>query len=281
MSLERFLTSLEMEGGKESEGEFTLAAERARRLLAERVLDDQWNAWSCLIQGFHRLGALSLSLSLNRSEVALQACFDQPPSLGALLRDDRLLLGWLNLDWFGSPQWDESGSRIVVRLSGSVLKRYRLLSALGKHLTKALALAPIPVTLDGKPLKRGQLPNSSHYTLYRCRPTIQALKLQSNLGSLSPDRFKIYEWEEESPGPIREWAAVAYRSRNSWSHAVWVSEGVVIKEERNTLERPGLAVVASVESLGLNTDLSGFGVVHDEAYFRFVNRLKKQVLWML
>ena len=76
-------------------------------------------------------------------------------------------------------------------------------------------------------------------------------------------------------------AAVAFRSRASWSQVQWVSDGVVICEERNTLERPRLSVIAQVEALGLSTDLTGFKLVHDEAYHRFVNHLKKDVLWML
>lgn len=86
---------------------------------------------------------------------------------------------------------------------------------------------------------------------------------------------------EDDTGEPQGLSALAFRTRTSWSQATWVSQGVVIKQERNTLERPGLWLVASVDSLALDTDLSGFKVVHNEAYFRFVNRLKKEVLWMM
>jgi hypothetical protein len=60
-----------------------------------------------------------------------------------------------------------------------------------------------------------------------------------------------------------------------------VRHGAIISRERNTLERPGVEVVACVDATGLDTDLTGFSVRSDQAYLNFIAQLKKDVLWML
>lgn len=78
--------------------------------------------------------------------------------------------------------------------------------------------------------------------------------------------------------PIWACHAMCRRTHSSWSEAVFVGHGVVLTSERNVLDRPGLLAVISARDL--KVDLSGFGVVHDEAYLQTIRTLRERVLWM-
>ena len=273
LRLDDFLESLGS-SNPDSEGSFTIAADRARKLLSERALGDPWQAWLSLFQGFHIVGAGRIVLNVDRQRVQMRVeggHFE----LSELIRQDRFLLGWLNLDWFGRAAWHPDSSRFELKWKGSVWKRYRDSTNLRSLVRSALSYSPIPVELDDTPVNHKNLPKAGKYQLYRSAPDAK-LSFEAEMDRLPADRFRLTQLSESS-----HLAAVAFTSGKSWSQARWVHHGVLIKEERNTLERPGLCLIASVEALGLNTDLSGFQVVHDERYMEFTNRLKKEVLWML
>lgn len=274
-NLESYLASL---GAKktESTGVFTLAADRARELLKEKALHDPWQAWLCIFQGFQRLGARALKVQVDRSQVSILIGdgWTSLKTLRELTADERFLLGWLNLDWFGEATWEPQSKRFGLKWGGVVWKRYRAASVLRSLLKSTLCYSPLDIQLENRPLTLGAFPSAKNHTLF--------LSGQSRgLGIESPfeckDQAKTVLLEDGS----QQLAALAYRSTKSWSQARWIHDGVLIKEERNTLERPGLFVVACVEALGLNTDLSGFNIIHDDKYLQFANRLKKEVLWML
>lgn len=267
-------------------GQFTVAAERARELMATRVLADEWTAWLCLAQGLICAGATALEVQIGRRAVVWRVQFEQPPALVDLYAQERFLLGWLNLGRFGSPYWSSADSTLSVELRGNAFARYRAGATLEAHLRKALAFAPVSVEVGRSGVVEGRAPGGCSLCLYPLpegRPGGFRL-LEPPLKDGAPERreFSLEALGPSWEGPLGDrLGAYAARSKASWSEVTWVHLGVVISQQRNTLERPGVAVVASVESLGLETDLSGFSVVTNEAYFRFINMLKRDVLWML
>lgn len=72
-------------------------------------------------------------------------------------------------------------------------------------------------------------------------------------------------------------AALA-RGEDSWSRLGFVHDGILLGEERNLLDRPG--VIGVVSTLGLTIDLSEFGVVHNQAFQRTMELLREQVRWL-
>lgn len=270
MSLEDYLSNLGA-GSAAEEGAFTVNAERAERLLREKVLAEPWHAWLSMTQGLLALGSRRLEIRPAGGRVEITADLENSVSLRELLSEERCLLGWLNLSRYGEAAWHTERSTLEVTLSGSAWKRYRTSATLFSQLRRALRFCSVDVVLDGKPLADEAFPRGRDYTLYG------SVSGGLRLGKGVAKQFRLMS---EDDGTER-FAAVAYRSEKSWSQACWVSRGAVIKEERNTLERPGLFLVGDVEALGLTTDISGFEPVHDSAYFDFVNRLKKDVLWML
>jgi hypothetical protein len=279
VSVEKYISSL---GGDSSDGEghFTLSAKRAQELLSEKVLTDTWQAWLCLMQGIYDSKAQGLDIQVQRRGVVIQAKFQTPMTLKELLAHERFLLAWLNLDWFGEAVWEENKQTLQVTWSGSILKRYRMASSLKGLLSSQLRFAACPTEINGKRKTRIESA-AKKFTLFSTNKDRSGPNSSLFLPNLYPlqSRYVHLDDGDEKQGP--HFSAIAYKTGKSWSQVRWISHGVIIKEERNTLERPGLFVAASVENLGLNTDLSGFSVIHDEAYFRFVNRLKKEVLWML
>ena len=286
MALEDYLQTLR--GGEFSDpGEFTMAADRARELLQTRVLTDQWSAWICLAQGFVALGARSLEVTISRQAVAMAAELPHPTPLVDLIRQDRFLLGWLNLGFFGSPHWSAAEGVLMVEWRGNAWARYRSAASMEGLLERDLAYAPIPVTVGGKALARRALPARQRLTLYPLPDDLPGgLRFEdSSGGQLGP--FERREFWLDGLGPRRpsaqpmRLAAFAGKTSVSWSQVNWVQHGAVISRERNTLERPGVEVVACVDSLGLETDLTGFSVVTNQAYLDFIKQLKTDVLWML
>jgi hypothetical protein len=269
-----------------------MAAERAKALLAGRALNDVWAAWLCLAQGFVALGATGLAVTLGQTSVIWKVDFSMPVDLDDLLRQERFLLGWLNLGWFGRPAWSAVDGMLTVEWRGNLWQRYRISSALRKYIERTLAYAPVPVTVGtqrdpGRSLLLGRksLPSNVPLCIYPlpgCRPG--GLDV-GPIGSGSHDKRRYFSLETLGPawtepaGP--RLAAYASKSTTSWSWVSWVHWGALVCQERNTLERPGVDVVASLEALGLETDLAGFSVVTNEQYYRFINQLKKDVLWML
>ncbi len=285
--IEDYLKSLG-EGAIESErGEFTISPERAKALLAGKALSDVWQAWLCLAQGFILSGAETLEVSSSRQGATWKIGYNEPKELGDLLRQDRFLLGWLNLGWFGTPFWNEGESLLTVPWQGHAWKRYRFCSEFPKVMESALRLAPIPVRVDSRSVVTEYLPTTDPMCLYPLpQGRTGGMRFEdAYTGTASfyeRRRFSLPETEPletESSGPLL--AAYAQRTKNSWSEVIWVSHGTVIATERNTLERPRVRVVASVQAVGLETDLSGLKVVNDEDYYRFVKAIKRDVLWML
>ncbi len=285
MALDEYLHSLR-EGEPSDPGQFTVAADRARELLATRVLADEWTAWSCLAQGLIQAGARRFEIELGRQAVVWRADFETPRPLVDLYAQERFLLGWLNLGRFGSPYWSAAESTLTVELRGNAFTRYRAGSALEAHLRKVLALAPIAVEMGRSEVVERRLPAGCSLCLYPLAQTMGGgLRFAEEPRERDASLCRVFslsslgaDWEGATGDSL---GAYASRSKASWSQVAWVHHGVVICQERNTLERPGVSVVASVEALGLTTDLSGFSVVNNEAYFRFITLLKRDVLWML
>ncbi len=287
MSMKEFLASLQGQSESE-EGVFTIAAERAEKLLSENVLKDVWQAWLCLLQGLLRSGSPYLAITVGSAQVAFDTGLGgSGVSASQLLGEDRLLLGWLNLRWFGRPQWDGESGVLKVALSGSAWRRYRLGRSLKSFLARHLCQHRIRVRLNGRVLPQGVLPQAPRYSFFEPSPEDRFALRFPAANELEPMTHARFFPLGERREVLQQWpsddcfAAVAYRNDSSWSQVYWVQDGLIIQEERNTLERPGLSVLASVSSLGLSTDLSGFEVVLDEGYHEFVNQLKKDVLWML
>lgn len=282
-SLDDYLKTLR-EGELSDPGEFTIAAERAKALLAGRALSDVWLAWLCLAQGFLALGTSFLEVAVTRTAVVWRTSLKNP--LVDLLRHERFLLGWLNLGWFGSPHWTPGDGTLSVEWRGNAWHRYRLAASMEGYLQRSLPYAPVPVTVGKSSVLKRHLPTGCPLCLYPLAEGRPGGFDFDDDGADTRGFFERRHFSLESLGP--EWtgppgprlAAFASKSKVSWSQVVWVSHGAIISQERNTLERPGVSVVACVEALGLETDLAGFSVVNNQAYFRFVTRLKKDVLWM-
>ncbi len=304
MNLDSFLQSFR-EGYSGEEGGFTLAADRAKRLLAERNLADVWTAWLCLAQGLLKI-APDHRIIINNTLVEWRVNTNRSLTLAELLEDERALLGWLNLDWFGQPSWSEQ--TFSLKWKGGYWRRSRCVRNLSEMLKRALSYPRGSVAFQVGGFARvawsqepEELPPRVPLCLFPCSADAEGALAFVSPGTLTSRFCRVFDlgWPKEVasvtstiyqlnwPGgdkfdsPCLWVAAIAGKTRTSWSEVTWVHRGVVIKTERNTLERPGVLVVASVDALGLKTDLSGFSVVHDEAYFRFVNQLKRDVLWML
>lgn len=281
--LEAYLETLR-DGELSEPGQFTIAAERAKALLAGKALSDVWWAWLCVAQGFIAQGTSFLEITITRGAVIWRTSLSHP--LVELLRNERFLLGWLNLGWFGSPHWTATDGTLSVEWRGNAWNRYRLAASMETQLRQALVYASVPVTVGKSSVLKRHLPAGCSLCLYPLaegRPG--GFDFQDD-GAETKGFFERRRFTLESLGPDWEGppgsrlAAFASKSKVSWSQVVWVHHGIVISQERNTLERPGVSVVASVEALGLETDLTGFSVVNNNAYFRFVTKLKKDVLWM-
>lgn len=281
VSLDDFLEGLR-EGEVCDPGQFTIAPERAKALLAGKSLADVWSAWTCIAQGLVAQGAGAMEITITRRAVIWRA--DLRRNLIDLLRDERFLLGWLNLGWFGSPHWTSTDGTLSVEWRGNAWNRYRLSATMQSQLQQTLKYCPIPVKVgEARPVQT-HLPAGCPLCLYPLPPGqpggfefVDADMARQ--GGSERRRFLLPgQSQDKETGRL---AAFASKSRVSWSQVTWVHLGAVISEERNTLERPGVSVVASVEALELQTDLSGFSVVTNEAYFRFINQLKRDVLWML
>jgi hypothetical protein len=280
VSLESYLESLR-EGEFSDPGEFTIAAERARALLAGRALADPWAAWLCLAQGLIALGTDGLEIDITRRAVIWRTSLRLP--LEELLRHERFLLGWLNLGWFGSPHWSATEGTLCVEWRGHAWHRYRLAASMRSQLQRGLVYCPVPVKLGAINIVQTHLPVGCPLCLYPL-PEGRAggLRLADAAGGtpgfFERRRFLLLDQPETDP---RLLAAFASKTRASWSEVTWVHHGTVIAHERNFMDRPGVSVVASVEALELETDLSGFSVITNQAYFRFRDQLKQNVLWML
>lgn len=284
--IEDYLKSLGQGDAGAELGEFTIAAERAKALLGGKALSDVWQAWLCMAQGFIAQGARSLDLSCSRESAVWRVDLPDKMLLEDLLRDDRFLLGWLNLGWFGTPEWNEEESTLVVPWQGSAWKKYRFSATFPQTMKAALKFAAIPIQVGSQSIGFNYLPLAEPMCLYslpkgRAGGIAFADVYAENQGP-ERRRFALPGVESEDSGLSNEsLAAFAYRTKSTWSEVTWVSHGVVIGTERNTLERPTIRAVASVQALGLETDLSGFKVVNDERYYRFITALKRDVLWML
>lgn len=287
MALEDYLQSLGQNEAESERGEFTISAERAKALLAGKALSDVWMAWLCLAQGFIASGASSMEMDCTNRSVTWKIDFPEPLSLLDLLREDRFLLGWLNLGWFGTPHWDADQSTLTVPWQGHAWKRYRFASTFPQTMETALKYAPIPVRIGIHSIALRYLPSADPMCLYPLpdgRPGGMVFEdAHAETHSFFERRRFPLPGRDESDSNFAEpiLAAFARRTKSSWSEVTWVSQGVVIGTERNTLERPRIAVVASVEACGLETDLSGFQVVRNPPHHRFVIALKRDVLWML
>ncbi len=284
MSIDLYLASMRGAGESE-EGVFTLSEERARQLLAEKALADVWQSWLCLCQGMHRLGARSVAAEISKSKVSIQAGFPVAMDQATLLSDERMLLGWLTVGWFGTPYWVAETSRLEVQLEGSTWRRYRWASSLGRLLQAALAYSTLEVSVNGVAVRRERLPVGVNLSLFPAPAEQGFTFLDHGLDAKGIYERRVFPLQDNGSGSDevsqRTLAALASKEKASWSDITWVNDGVVIAQERNTLERPGIAAVASVNALGLETDLSGFKVVHDEPTMRFLRQLKRDVLWML
>lgn len=284
--IEDYLKSLGQGDDGAELGEFTISADRAKALLAGKALSDVWQAWLCMAQGFIAQGAQALELSCSRESAVWKVDLPEKTPLVDLLRNDRFLLGWLNLGWFGIPDWSMEDSTLTVPWHGSSWKRYRFSATFPQTMKAALKFAGIPVRVGSQSIGFDYLPVADPMCLYPLPETRTGGIAFEDVyaGNQRPERRRLalpgVELEESGLSNA-SLAAFAYRTKSTWSEVTWLSHGVVIGTERNTLERPRIHAVVSVQALELETDLSGFKVVNDERYNVFIKALKRDVLWML
>lgn len=285
MAIEDYLLSLG--AGTGEQGHFTILAERARELLAGKSLTDPWQAWLCLAQGFLNHDATALMVSSSTVEATWVVNLPQTTPLIKLLSDERFLLGWANLDWFGQPSWNEDASKLVVRLKGHLWARYRFSAVFSKMMVSSMAYANAFVKIGPTETDQRYLISLEPISLYPLPQNhsggITFANAQIGNSALQERRrFTLPDSDPDDPNMTGStFAAVVYKTKDSWSQVRWISHGVLISTERNTLERPGISVVASVQGLKLKTDLSGFAVINDDMYHQFIRKLKRDILWML
>lgn len=75
----------------------------------------------------------------------------------------------------------------------------------------------------------------------------------------------------------RGWAALG-ATGTSWSETTFVLDGVALEKESNLLDRPG--IVAVVSATGLNADLGGLHLIHDQAFRDRLQSLRAEVRWL-
>lgn len=180
---------------------------------------------------------------------------------------------------------------------------------------EACLYAAIPVVVQGKPVNRpyfglaagtlrspgildvGLLPGSAHVAeLYLTSPDGGAdllpgpaqgcvvRELRLHVAGLSDEEHLDLGPPGVLPGvlmggrPAVACHALLARTRRSWSDATFVLDGVILSSERNLMDRPGLQAVISAR--GLRTDLTEFALVHDDAFHRALEYLRRLALWM-
>jgi len=79
------------------------------------------------------------------------------------------------------------------------------------------------------------------------------------------------------PAILRGWGQLRSNGK-SWSETTFVVHGVSLESEPNLLDRPG--ITAYLTGTGLNTDLSGLQLVHDQLFRERIHFFRPEVRWL-
>lgn len=79
------------------------------------------------------------------------------------------------------------------------------------------------------------------------------------------------------PATLRGWGLLRSNGK-SWSETTFVVHGVSLESEPNLLDRPG--ITAYLTGTGLNTDLSGLQLVHDQLFRERIHFFRPEVRWL-
>ncbi|MGE0493679.1 MAG: hypothetical protein AB7S38_31005 [Vulcanimicrobiota bacterium] len=290
------------------EGVFTLNQERATELLSRLKLADPHAYLLKMVQAAVRGEASWIRITQEAQGLRLE---HDGPGNEAADRHFQVAVGaFTSLTQQTPSQLASPAARAwffqrPTRLFGLVGRRPEL-----ELLKTRCAYCPIPVWLDGKLVNRPLFGQRLAYekkgtrvdfakpsratpitfvTSPACGPSL--LPAPADYPNERRLHYTSLVSEEESDQPAAEWAGLSMNGRpmvachamlqrvwESWSDLTWVLDGVALTSERNVLDRPGLQAVVSAAEL--EVDLSEFGVVHNDAFYRLTNQLRQRVLWM-
>jgi hypothetical protein len=301
-------------------GTFTVDPARQRELLGRLGLTQSELGFLKWAQGAYRSGALELKLRADPGTLTLSFPLSQPPrqplwegdclALGLLSLSQDYQLDW---SWqFADQQvqgevrehrFDERSSRIPGgrlpdqegRLQLHVSKGNRSwwqrgwTAPIRKLLARRLTCMPMTVTWNGDFLNQNlHLSKKAEAFVYCGSAEVGDLWL--GLGSSAAQRrirCGDLEGEQALEAATRReigeklgymgWAALG-ASGSSWSETTFVLDGVALDKESNLLDRPG--IVAVVSAAGLNTDLGGLQLIHDQAFRERLQGLRSEVRWL-
>lgn len=91
------------------------------------------------------------------------------------------------------------------------------------------------------------------------------------------EKAEAGSWLLHGQPVLRGWAALGSHGK-SWSETTFVVDGVSLASESNLLDRPG--VVAFISAQGLQRDLSGLEVIHNQAFRERLLALRPEVRWL-
>ncbi|MCA9791155.1 MAG: hypothetical protein KC910_05145 [Candidatus Eremiobacteraeota bacterium] len=306
--LERHLDALRSEGSSVEEGVFTLNQERATDLMRRLKLADPHAYLLKMVQAAVRGQATWIRVTQEGQGLRFE---HDGPGDEAADRHFQVAVGaFTNLTEEAPSQVASPSARAwffprPTKLFGLVGRRPEL-----DLLKNRCVYCPIPLWLDGKLVNRplfgqrqsyekmgtrvefGKPPRATPITFVTA-PALGPALLPAPAEYPNERRFHFTSLlnEEESDQPAAEWPglsmngkpmvachAMLHRAWESWSELTWVLDGVALTSERNVLDRPGLQAVVSASDL--EVDLSEFGVVHNDAFYRLTNQLRQRVLWM-
>lgn len=163
----------------------------------------------------------------------------------------------------GAGRPDSEGRFTVDHLRASeLLRRHRLIEPerwVLKAVQAAVALgaARVDVTAD-----------AARVQVWHDAPPLSRMELETVLSAALPEAA-------DRRGTGRRHLAVALDGALA---ATFVLDGVNLESERNLMDRPGLLAILAAR--GMRTDLTEFALVHDDAFHRAIEYLRRVALWM-
>ncbi|MBT9582040.1 hypothetical protein IV102_01750 [bacterium] len=298
-------------------GTFTVDPARQRELLGRLGLAQSELGFVKLAQGACQSGAAQLDLVAESNSLTVSFHPTRAPRQ-PLWEGEALALSLLSLsqeyelDW----SWTFDGCRVTGQARDHHFTEAQSVAALGqaanhlevrisksrkswwhrswtaavhKLLARRLMGTPMTATWNGQPLTQ-PLRLSARAEAFVYSPPQESgglwLPIQSS-ASLRRTRCGGAEGEAaqsladplevgNQPG-YRGWAALGATGA-SWSETIFVLDGVALEKESNLLDRPG--IVAVVSATGLNADLGGLHLIHDQAFRDRLQSLRGEVRWL-
>lgn len=314
------LERLQSEGQRDSSGKFTLDRRRGAPKLAAYTLPEPAFYMLRLVQSAVTSGATAITVRAGQRGVEMvhdgrldpelvewlfhcQSEADCPAAIRSLASGVRcaLAVGVRSLSlrcWDGrrgvSQEWQSGGSRVMNwSATGPARLEFRLQRWLRFQLLGGLRALSLDLLDLLSRSRRSMVPEAA--AVYdRCPYLGPALTLngrrvnsfslgrgrlqvERRVSARNPDSPSSFRAPDDSARPLE--AIIGWTAMSGPASVVtWLREGVTVMQEELELGRPGVRALLSSD--GLQTDLSGFRLVHDGAYRERLSWLRQQVAEM-